>query len=744
MRRERMTSQRKRSYDFQRRLANYMQKDLIRLDPDLPLPEDYDENAELTEEVAARYYMANHMIQFKNQDSWVTNFLRSAYDKLFNVVSPRERGVDPAIVEVFRNMETRVQASVTSTSSIFSLTSTRDDPRITMTENLQMGMRDMTRVVNFAPLIPIVFAVAKQWRWIVAAIVPVFSAPEFRVAARIGLNPYIDFMGNIYKEGLEPTFSLASLEEFGIDVGFSILDIILYVITSILRLFLCYLMPSTIQMLAYSLGMLLYIVGGPFGHILFGISTVFTGAFSALMPLLAYCPPVIELDSDGVPVLEPWNYAFAIVDCDPLTTCTDETDCPGMAPCRCEPPTTQWTSYFWSADGDFKQNCPADSGHCLCYPRVPCDFELKQVDLSEPFEQDCREEFGYRRDNIVWYQNPSFFGWLSDTLYNTYISLRFVSRTLIRGYTPFVSTSVILAVGLLLAGIAFAVQRYRWAITILIVMVAFISGSVLVTETTTDLIIPALERISAKITIISWLSDFILSLLRFDNATPADPTGSPQPGEFVCWLFNSATFWMGLFVLAIIVGTLAGLLLSGFLKGIFSFVLFWVMYPFRRIYDMASVGMTASSLEGMREDDDEEIEEGGYEEGGYGEGGYEDIGPMPTSVPLMARAPGLRMRFPDRTPATEPESEENEDHRDRGMYGPIPESLENEPPVVRTIVRGIEFLRNVGTAEYWSEVASNAASRAAGYGRDFMESPAMNENAWEMPDYSLLWRPNST
>jgi hypothetical protein len=734
--------ERKTSYDFQRRLANYMGEDLARLDPKLKLPED--PYANITAEIAAQYYMTNNMIRFKENESWSTRKLSEWFSSLFHTVDPDERAIDPEIQRIFKDIENRERGYAspeegekmflksTRLGGVAHLVGLRTQTRIDTSTNIQLGIRDLSRLPQLAALAPVFSALLpliKQWRWLVAAIVPIFSAPQFRVAGRIALNPYLEFFADIYKEGLKPTFSPANLEELGVNVGFSILEIILYVVTVILRFVLCKIIPLTLSALANIFGVLAAIIGGPVGIILQkALSTI-----GPIVTVLTYCPPEIELDSDGVPVLEPWNYFFAILDCNPLTPCTDETDCPGRAPCRCQPRTAQYTSVFWSLDGDFDQNCPGNSGTCLCWPRLPCDFELPPINLSEPFEKDCQHDFGYRTDNIVWYQDPSIFDWLVDTLYNTYVSFRFVTRTIVRGYKPFFSETVLLAAGLLLIGIAFALQRYSYMVFFFLLLIALNFGTVLITTTVSDYIIPGLQNIGNKVFVLEPLTTWLLTFIQFDNATESDPIGSPEAGEFVCWLFNSATFWVGIFVFTAIAGILTGLLTSGFLRGIISFLLFFVLWPFRRIYDCIALFLSASTVEGMYENDDPDEDPGlitpySVDFGNEGQYAYaQDPDSILASVyyPDIEESSTMRRRKVTDSEGPAPKIEVIDDSdEEKPLYGPIPEA---STPIALPYSS--------------TDILDSATQMFGNVAQNIRVSRLMDENAWTMPDYKMLWNP---
>jgi len=827
IRQQKVIRDRKRSYDFQRRLAAYIgDEQLVRLDPSLPLPGD--PLAPITEETAEKYYIEDNMIHFHRNESWVTRAFNRIYNKVSSPIASSSRGVDPAIVQIFANMEKRNEPRGFSSyhhgitwsnmgivlnnphQIIRGATRSAMNPR----ENWDMTMRDLVQQSSRLPVLSsistfltITFGVLKQWRWFVAAAVPFMSAPEFRNSMHILGSPYLIILANIYQEGLGPTFSQQALEEFGTNIFNSLWETLFYLANVGIRFVLCNIIPIIIDTMVGFFQTMAAFTGGVFGIILTAAVRAVTASGVVLSPIFGYCPPVIQLDSDGIPVFKPWNYLLAILDCDPQQACTDETDCPGMAPCRCALPdgnyTAQYTAYFWGLNGDFNHNCPNDIGLCLCWPRLPCTFEIGKSNFSKPFDKTCSERFNYRVKTIVWYQHPSFWQWLTATIQNTFISIQFITRSFVRGWQPFIPETVVLAAGLFLIGVAFALQRYVWMVVLALILLLFVYGSVLVTSFTEDQLIPALERISDQVKIISWLSNFLLEFLRFSNYSKSNPIGSQSSGEFVCFMANTATLFVGLFALSIIVPGAIGALTSGWLRATLVALLFVLLYVPRRIWDtfccianlvtfpneaegeddLADVGYGDTTGQGQ----DSEFLDSTYETNdndgsgllGRGDNPYLDStvpmgfgNPMPPigqpidhseyQIILMEEGGGqkatprrLRHRYADSSYPFENTSD----------YFPPPSSphittnkrlkrrrrrrrRRRIGDVYTSLTDTRQKLRDMVTAQYWKDVAINTKDRAVNTmtqyaihtGKRFAQSRAMSVNAWQLPSYSnIMW-----
>jgi len=288
-----------------------------------------------------------------------------------------------------------------------------------------------------------------------------------------------------------------------------------------------------------------------------------------------------------------------------------------------------------------------------------------------------------------------------DILANSFISLRFVVRTVIRGYTPFIPTTVVVGLMLLLVAIAFGSHHNKWAIIFLILLFVINFGSLLITETVSNVIIPALERIGAAIFILRFATNFILSFLRFDNATLTNPLGSPQAGEFVCWVANSPTFLFGLFVIPVLAAIVFALFRDGVAYGVLSAILFVIMYIPRRIFDCVSLCMAASELEGVYGKEDGGYGGAGYEQGGY-EGGYSGH-----KYEESVRHPGEYVVLDNPSSVDHNINSHGASYYQRGYFN---------------------YVKDMASVQNLSHIAHKSKTQ-------FLKSRVMNVDAWTVPSY---------
>lgn len=616
-RRNTMMYQRKVSYEFQRKLARYYGEKLTMLDRNLHLP-DHPE-AMITPQVAKHYIIRDgHVLYIPTGTPWAIRqgkwLISSVFDKKPNEI----KGVDPELVRIFSKMN-----DPTSTSLMYgantrwggdgilgwgsSLTKspnptevfgrTMDEAYTHMVGNRDGSIEPRLPVMSaLGVLFQLVLAIIKQWRWASVLFVPLVSSPEFQTSGRIALQPFFDFWADIYKQGLGPTFSEAGLANFAIETGVAQINAIFYAIISGIRFAECNLRSWVIQILNNLLLGILTFAAQPLMFLIYPINfLVYIISFTS--PLWGNCPVDVQF-SGGIPTRPPWNYIFDQIDADPTQSCTDETDCIAMNPCQCEQTSNYYLSYFYKLGSS--QNCPLNSGKCLVWPRVACNFQFGTADFSAPFEKQCTE-FGYSIKSIVWYQNPSFFGFLGATFTNLYRATQYVTRNISRGYRAYFSDSVMTLILLLLAAIFFSSRRYQLALFFVILLVAIVVGQTVITNTIENIIFPILEELDT-VPIIGPFFGWLLSMLRWPNHSDSEPFGSPQAGEEVCFLANSPSMAVGVFIGTLILGTIFGLGSSGALYGILAAVLFFIVYPFRAIF--GCIFLTAMAPNYPQDDND--------------------------------------------------------------------------------------------------------------------------------------------
>ena len=287
-------------------------------------------------------------------------------------------------------------------------------------------------------------------------------------------------------------------------------------------------------------------VGTALSAILGYLNTI--GSF--FMPLIAVCPPKVQFGQQNF-----LNFLFDTLDCDSSISCTTSDQCPGGAPCRCLPPTTQWTSLFWHFDGDYAQDCPGNSGNCLCFWEFPCTEAAPGLNISTYFQYDC-STFGYETDAkiVPWYPgNPyifgsfgKFWGYIQIWVNSAVEWVRYITRSVVRGYKPYFAMSTFLVFAGIGVGFAIMFGKLLWFFGVVILLFGIAFGSPLLTDYVGNYVIPALERIGSRISITSTITNWLISFLRWPNYSSIDPIGSPNPNELTCFIFNSGTGLMSL------------------------------------------------------------------------------------------------------------------------------------------------------------------------------------------------------
>jgi hypothetical protein len=520
----------------------------------------------------------------------------------------QERGVSPEMVELSRDHIRRLRNAKTP----------------------EQGLREvhttMTRLPQLAAVAGVVWPFIKNYKVVAGAAVPFLTSPYGQVIiGRYGAFA-VDVFEGIFKQPLDDLLTPEFLLDVGEEFALITLDNILYLSTESLRFIFCQWFSIVLLFIKAVAGPILSLI--PYvGAILSTVVGWLATGGSLLTPLISYCPPE-PIVIDNVPQQRPWNWFLDILDCDSTQACTTEVDCPGHAPCRCSPAygnpgadtgQPQYTSFFWGFDGDFRNTCPGDSGVCLCWPELPCDTQLPLLVLNEFFDQDCRD-FGYNIDDIIpWsYEGNEvdFFTFITTTMENAIVSIQFITRTIVRGYEPFISMDVMLLVSGLFIGFAIMFGRWVWMVVLIVVMFGITFGSPLLTEFTEDVLIPGLEDIGERFPPLKPLTDFLLEFLRFDNHSPADPIGEPDPAEFTCFLLNLPTLFVGVAAFSVIFSILYSMWVVGLLTAILLFLAYFILLPFRILWAIVGACMVVARMEARQRQEMEGDYEGGYD-GGY-------------------------------------------------------------------------------------------------------------------------------
>lgn len=522
-----------------------------------------------------------------------------------------EDGIDPQVKMFFNEHYSRVAK-------------TRGNPQQMMNEY----KRTLTRLPQLLVLGKALLPLLKNVRYLFLIAVPVLSSPYAQNVYGFYADFLEDFLGDIISEPIDDLVtSPGFLLDFGEQFSITTLESINYLATELVRTLLC-LAPQIVSQLVLSylsffaflipyVGTVIYLVIGFFNTI---------GGF--FLPLIAVCPAEVIPGEQN-----PLTYFFDVLDCDSSIQCSSSDDCPGRGPCRCPlPRVTQWLSLFWQINPE--PNCQAGQvGYCLCFWEGPCDQAAPEFVLNEAFDDTC-DKFGYAigEDLIPWYPgNPeifssvgNFFDYLFDYVESGVVWLQFISKTIARGWEPFIDQSTFIAisgvvVGLALAALAAGVSvRKVFAVFFLIVILVVIAyGGPVYTDFVADSLIPAIQNVGDTFGFLSSITDFLLDFLQFDNASDADPIGSPDPSEFTCFLLNTGTGLITLSVISIGFFALLTLFSLGILADLFQVIWYFLLIIPRTIWRLYEFAIYVYQEEGQQ---------GGGYEGGYG-GGADDFGP---------------------------------------------------------------------------------------------------------------------
>jgi hypothetical protein len=522
----------------------------------------------------------------------------------------QERGVSPEIVALSRDHIRRLRAARTPYQAFREFHTTA------------------TRLPQLAAVAGVVWPLIKNYKVVAGAAVPFLTSPYGQIILGRYGDFGIDVFGEIFNKPLDDLLTPGFLLDVGEDFTLITLDNILYLTTELIRFLFCQWFSIVLMFIKAVAGPFLSLI--PYvGAILSTVVGWLTTGGALLTPLISYCPPE-PVVIDNVPQQRPWNWFLDILDCDSTQACTTEADCPGQAPCRCSPAygdpgadvgQPQYTTFFWQLDGDYRNPCPGDSGVCLCWPELPCDTQLPPLVLNELFDQDCRD-FGYNIDDIIpWNYDGNgvgFFTFIITSLENALVSLRFITRTIVRGYEPFISMDAMLLVSGLVIGFSIMFGRWVWLVVLVVVLFGITYGSPLLTTFTEDVLIPGLEDIASRFPGLEPVTDFLLDFLRFDDNSPAEPIGEPDPAEFTCFLLNTPTMFTGFAAGLVFFSILYSAWVVGLLTAILLFLAYFILLPFRILFAVFGACIVVARIEARQR------QEMGFDQGGY-DGGYESF-----------------------------------------------------------------------------------------------------------------------
>lgn len=528
---------------------------------------------------------------------------------------PPTDGIDPRVKMFFNDHYSRVAR-------------TRGNPE----QMVQEYKRTLTRLPQLLVLGKALLPLLKNVRYLFLIAVPVLSSPYAQNVYGFYADFLEDFLGDIISEPIDDLVtSPGFLLDFGEQFSITTLESINYLATELVRTLLC-LAPQIVSQLVVSyLSFFAFLIPyiGTVVYLVIGFFNTIGGFF---LPLIAVCPAEVIPGEQN-----PLTYFFDVLDCDSSIQCSSSDDCPGKGPCRCPiPRVTQWLSLFWQINPE--PDCQAgQTGYCLCFWEGPCDQAAPEFVLNEAFDDTC-DRFGYAvgEDLIPWYPgNPeifasvgNFFDYLFDYVESGVVWLQFISKTIARGWEPFIDLSTFIGisgvvVGLALAALAAGVSvRKVFAVFFLIVILVVVAyGGPVYTDFVADSLIPAIQNVGDTFGFLSPITDFLLDFFQFDNASDADPIGSPDPSEFTCFLLNTGTGLITISAISIGLLLLLTLLSIGILADLFQVIWYFLLIIPRTIWRLYEFAIYVYQEEGQGG--------GGYEDGGYGAGGVGvgDFGP---------------------------------------------------------------------------------------------------------------------
>lgn len=456
---------------------------------------------------------------------------------------------------------------------------------------------NIERLPQLAAVIPLLLPFVKNPK-IVASVIPAFMTSYWgRTIMFTSLRSLGRPLENIYHEGLIETFTPAEAEAFAEDFGMTTLYNVIFLTTETIRLILCNWWAIVLNFISAAFGWVLNFI--PYvGQVAYALLGFFNGVASGASLMAGYCPPHPIL-VNYIPTQLPWNYLFAIIDCDPDTDCRVSTDCYSNAPCRCST-SAQYASFFWSLDGDYNNEPCEDSfgmptGKCLCWPNIPCNFVFPQLDLEKPFSHDCASTFGYQKENIVWWQHPSFSGWVYDTTFNWWIGSQFITRSISQGRSHYINDTTAWLISVVVLGIAAVGMRTRWFIAAVLLSLIFVYVWDLWSEVLDRWIVPQMIKAQNK-DFTGPIMKFLLTWIRFPNYTPNDVLGDPRSGEMTCWMFNTPTLVLSIAMVEWIILLIFVLWYAGVITGC--------------LQSLSFIGLTVpTNAEKMIEDDNDTAKE---------------------------------------------------------------------------------------------------------------------------------------
>ena len=504
----------------------------------------------------------------------------------------------------FADGKTGVYMGTIGSESVWS--PTRIGKELMQRDNNLSGRWVGTEGIGFAARGSVIIAMAKgfikviqfcvnHWRLIATGFFTAASSPW----GRVFWESWFVFIYNriikpLYTEGLEGIFG--SLYDVLLLVfDFQILNetIFLFLLTEIFRYTLCY---GWVALIYFTVWEPISIISGilSFG-ILKPVTAILGWVILILGFMFPYCPPEQVLEDNKLTVIF-YQYIDEIIQCfgDPDIhnihigkavyngICSVPSDCPGNAPCICENKGGQYNS-AWAS---FVDNTPcgtvaAPTGECLCWPKLDCQFLFPRIGLSNLFETDCADVYGYHLNEITWYQTSAYFKIFFNAYQNFWNSLHYVTRKLTSAprINPFLWMLMVCICFLIL----FYANFYA-GIGLLVLVMGEQYALPLWKRLTISHIIPGLNTVKGKTfwPITVW-ANWMLSFLRWGNYTDAHPLGSEGNGEAVCWFFNLATFLGGGSVAFWFWATVVALLWYG-LGPIIWFVFNNLMIPLRMLY----------------------------------------------------------------------------------------------------------------------------------------------------------------
>ena len=399
------------------------------------------------------------------------------------------------------------------------------------------------------------------WKYrnvIITAVVAIIASPwgVFVVENEL-LFMWNNIIRALYTKGLLVFFKDGdSVEKLFKDWGILQGGITMFLALEATKYILCFVSPLVVFMGSFLVGWLSFVLVIPM---------VFTVPFGiiVILPLLAiqiaipYCPPDPLVGGKHLQQTI-FMYLRDIMKCfqpdfpPPIGKgaydgeCVTPLDCPGRAPCRCTDKGGQYNSILLNMQDETP--CGTDenpTGGCRCWPKLPCEFRFGRFNgLTSPFTADCDDLYGYNIKDIAYFDQPNPWIIAKSSYNNFWIWIRFITRFF--SNRPQINGLIFTAI-MSFCAIIFLAASVKNALYLFAGTLGVQYGSRIWNNLVVDLILPTLDITNEDgYWPFSTFAGHLLSFIRFDNHSVAEPIGHSGLQEGVCWFFNSASSFAGL------------------------------------------------------------------------------------------------------------------------------------------------------------------------------------------------------